>query len=140
MEGTTPETQIDRHKHIRCSICGKNMRSDTLKRHTKKHKDILTLPEEEARKELRSRHEVQLQREEKRQKLEEIAQQEGIPITLCTDISTTPTILDPKNLEEQLLHDNQIYLDKIDLGTHIATIIDKGTVREESLKIIIKRL
>ena len=43
------------------------MRSDTLKRHTNTHKDILTLSEEEARKELRSRHEVQLQHEEKRQ-------------------------------------------------------------------------
>ena len=134
MEGTTYETHHNRNKHICCSICGKSMRSDILKRHTKTHKDILSLNEEEARRELRIRHEVQLQREEKRQKLEEIAQQEGIPITLCTDISTTPTILDPKNLEEQLLHDNQIYLDKIDLGTHIATIIDKGTVRAESLK------
>ena len=81
-----------------------------------------------------------MQREEKRQKLEEIAQQEGIPITLGTDISTALSILNPKNLEEQLLHDNQLYLDKIELGTQIATIIDKGTVREESLKIIIKKL
>ena len=74
-----------------------------------------------------------MQREEKRQKLEEIAQQEDIPATLCTDIWTTPSILDSKNLEEPLLHDNQMYLDKIELGTQIATIIDKGTVRE-SLK------
>ena len=133
MEGTTYETHRNRNKHICCSICGKSMRSDILKRHTKTHKDIWSLPEEEARQELRIRHEVQTQREEKRQKLEEIAQQEGIPITLCID-TTTPTILDPKNLEEQLLQDNQIYLDKIELGTQIATIIDKGTVQEESLK------
>ena len=134
MEGTTPETHHNRNKHIHCSVCGKSMRSDNAKRHAKTHKDILTLPEEEARRELRIRHEVQLQREEKRQKLEEIAQQEGIPITLCTDTTTTTSILDPKNLKEELLHDNQIYLDKIDLGNQIATIIDEGTVREESLK------
>ena len=132
MEGTTPETQINRHKHIHCSICGKSMRSDHMKRHTKTHKDILSLPEEEARQELRIRHEVQLQREEKRQKLEEIAHQEGIPITLCTD-TTTPFIIDPKSLENQLLHDNQNYLNKIEVGTQVAIIIDKGTVREESL-------
>ena len=48
MEGTTPETQINRHKHIHCSIYGKSMRSDHMKRHTKTHKDILSLPEEEA--------------------------------------------------------------------------------------------
>ena len=128
MEGTTPETHHNRNKHIHCSVCGKSMRSDNAKRHAKTHKDILTLPEEEARKELRIRRDVQLQREGKRQKLEEIAQQEGIPITLCTDISTTLSILNPKNLEEQLLHDNQMYLDKIELGTQIATIIYKGTV------------
>ena len=92
MEGTTPETHHNRNKHIHCSVCGKSMRSDNAKRHAKTHKDILTLPEEEARKELRIRHEVQLQREEKRQKLEEIAQQEGIPITLCTDTTTTTSI------------------------------------------------
>ena len=70
------------------------------------------------------RREVHMQREEKRQKLKEIAQQEGIPITLCTDTTTT-SILDPKNLKEELLHENQIYLDKIELGNQIATIIDE---------------
>ena len=133
MERTTPEIHHNRNKHICCSICGKSMRSDHMKRHTKTHKDILSLPEEEARQELRIRHEVQTQREEKRQKLEEIAQQEGIPITLCNDISTTSSIIDPKSLEDQLLHDNQNYLNKIELGTQVAIIIDKGTVREESL-------
>ena len=32
-----------------------------------------------------------------------------------------------------MLDDNQYHLDKIELGKHVATIIDKGTVREESL-------
>ena len=73
-----------------------------------------------------------MQREEKRQKLEEITQQERIPVTLCAD-TTTPSTLDPKNLKEELLHNNQIYLDKIELGNQIATIINEGTVREESL-------
>ena len=134
------ESRKNGNKNIKCMICSRFIRSDHMKRHTKTHKDILSLGEEEARQELRSRHEVQMQREEKRQKLEEIAQQEGIPANLCTDISTTSFILDPKNLKEELLHDNQIYLDKIELGNQIATIIDEGTVREESLKIIIKRL
>ena len=91
MEGTIPETHHNRHKHIHCSICGKSIRSDHMKRHTKTHKDILSLPEEEARQELRNRHEVQMQRDEKRQKLEEIAQQEGIPVTVCADTTTPST-------------------------------------------------
>ena len=128
------ESRKNGNKNIKCVVCSRYIRSDHMKRHTKTHKDILSLGEEEARQELRSRHEVQMQREEKRQKLEEIAQQEGIPANLCTDISTTSFMLDHKNLKEELLHDNQIYLDKIELGNQIATIIDEGTVREESLK------
>ena len=128
------ESRKNGNKNIKCMVCSRFIRSDHMKRHTKTHKDILSLGEEEARQELRSRHEVQMQREEKRQKLEEIAQQEGIPANLCTDISTTSFMLDHKNLKEELLHDNQIYLDKIELGNQIATIIDEGTVREESLK------
>ena len=48
------------------------MLSNNLLRHQRTHKDILSLSEE-ARQELRNRHEVLMQREEKRQKLEEIA-------------------------------------------------------------------
>ena len=69
-----------------------------------------------------------MQRVEKRQQLEEFAQQEGIPLVL--DAETT---LDTTSLEDELLHNNQIDLDKIELGRQIAAIIDKDTVREESL-------
>ena len=56
------------------------------------------------------------------------AQQEGIPLVL--DAETT---LDTTSLEDELLHNNQIDLDKIELGRQIAAIIDKDTVRKESL-------
>ena len=60
--------------------------------------------------------------------MEEIAHEEGI--TLTRDAETT---LDTTSLEDELLHNNQIDLDKIELGRQIAAIIDKDTVREESL-------
>ena len=41
--------------------------------------------------------------------------------------------LDTTSLEDELLHNNQIDLDKIELRRQIAAIIDKDTVREESL-------
>ena len=56
------------------------MRSDTLQRHMKTHKDLLELPEEELKEELRSRHEIQAAKEEKRQKVIETAQSLGVSV------------------------------------------------------------
>ena len=106
------------------------MLSDKLKRHSQTHKDILTMSEEEAREELKARHATQLQREEKRQKIEEIAHQEGIPIP--KEIIEA-SVFEVENLREDLLKDNQLYHDKIELGKKIAVIIDEGVVQEESL-------
>ena len=106
------------------------MLSNKLKRHAKTHKDFLCMSEEEARNELRARHAIQLEREEKRQKIEEIAHQEGIP--LPKEIIEA-SVIDVENLREDLLKDNQLYYDKIEIGKTIAVIIDEGVVREESL-------
>ena len=75
----------DRHKTVRCNVCGRCMLSNKLKRHVRTHKDILTMSNEEARLELRNRNAVQMQREERRQNLMKIAQQENIPIHHCND-------------------------------------------------------
>ena len=45
------------------------MHSNNLKRQSKIHKDIMSMNEDEVRKELQARHAINLQREEKRQKL-----------------------------------------------------------------------
>ena len=118
----------DRHKKVRCLVCGKYIRSDTLKRHQRTHKDILTMNEDEVREELTARHAVSLAREEKRQKIEEMARKEGIP--LSKDIIDNG---DDGDLEDDLLKDNQLYLERIELGKKIAVILDKGVIREESL-------
>ena len=105
------------------------MRSNNLKRHELTHRDILMMTDDEIREELRARHATQVYREEKRQRIEEIAQQENIPIELCVQSSSSTL----NTLEEELLQTNQEYLEKIELGKRVAMIIDKGTVREESL-------
>ena len=64
-----------------------------------------------------------MRRVEKRQKLEEFAQQEGIPLTL--DAETT---LDTTSLEDEFLHNNQVDLNKIELRRQIAAIIAKDTL------------
>ena len=123
----------NRHKKVRCNICNRAIRSDHVNRHARTHADILAMSEDEVREELRNRHTVQIQREEKRQKVMEIAQQENIPIEHCNDVTIPTSTLDTANLERDLLQGNQDYLDKIQLGKEIVAIIDKGTVREESL-------
>ena len=125
----------NRNRTVRCNICGKFMLSKNLKRHGKTHKDILTMTEQEVREELRVRSAVKMEREGRRQRVVEIAHQENISIEHCSDIVqlTTPYALDFESLEEEMLHDNQNYLHKLELGNHVASIIDKGTVREESL-------
>ena len=106
------------------------MRSNNLKRHELTHRDILTMTDDEVREELRARDATRVYREGKHQRIEEIAQQENIPIDLCVQ-SSSRTL---KTLKEELLQTNQEYIEKIELGKQIALIIDEGTVREESLK------
>ena len=121
---------MTRHRKVICLVCEKTMDSDKLKRHNLIHKDLLSLPEEEVKEELRARHAVQLEREAKRQQIEKIALEEGI--SLPKEINGTQPI-DEENLRESLLQDNQVYLEKIELGKNISSILDEGIVREESL-------
>ena len=112
--------EVNRHKMLICDICGKSMRSDHLKRHRLIHNDLLSLPDHEFKEELRIIHAVKKEKERKQQHIDEIARENDIPVTL-------------EQLERKLLHNNKIYLDKIELGRNISVIIAKGVVQEESL-------
>ena len=127
--------KTDRHKVFRCKVCAKSIRSNNMTRHQRTHKDLLALSEEEAREELRARHEVAVGREQKRQKIEEIAQQEGVPLDLCTDVASSPTssTLLSLGLEGEMLRDNQEYREKIVLGREVVAILKKGVISEDSL-------
>ena len=121
----------NRHKTVRCKICCKSMYSYNLKRHSRTHKDILSLTDSKVVEELKARHAVKLKREERRQEIERIAQKHDIPIEYCEDGNTTS--LEIENMEDILLKNNQIYMEKIERGMRVAMIIDKGVVRKESL-------
>lgn len=94
------------------------------------HKDLLSLPEEEVKEELRVRHATQMERETKRQRIAELAQEMDLPIPEEISNEQVVTI---EELESSLLGDNQIYLKKIQLGKQIESILSKGVVLEESL-------
>ena len=111
------------------------MDSDKLKRHSSTHKDLLSLPEEEIREELRARHTLEVDRKEreaKQQRVEEIALQEGLTVPREI-IEASPEFHDEGDLREDLMKDRQLYLDKVELGKKIDTIIDEGVIPEESL-------
>ena len=115
------------NKQVRCLACSRCIRSDNLKRHAKTHNDLLSMTEDEARDELKARHAVKLEREQKRQKIEEIAHKEGLPLPKYI-IETSAN--DDVDLEGDLLKDNELYLERIELGKKIAVILDKGVIRE----------
>ena len=111
------------------------MRSDHLKRHIGNHNDILSMLDDELRKELHTRQSLHISRLKRQQEIEEIAKEEGIPIILCRGESAAlKNILDEDEKEEEdMLKDNQAYIEKIARGKRIFDILNKGIVREGSL-------
>ena len=106
------------------------MRDDKLQRHMKKHKDLLSLPEEELKKELRVRHAINIEREVKRKRIEEIALEEelSIPQELKAEKS-----LDKETVRNEMMMENEQYNAKIELGRIVADIIVEDSICEESL-------
>ena len=106
------------------------MRSNNLKRHMRKHRDIYSLDEETLRDEIKDRKRKYEDREKRKQLVLEIAEQEQVPLQCCVPSTTK---LHTSTLRQDMLQDNQDYLDKIELGKQIIAIINEGVVKEESL-------
>ena len=116
-----------------CLVCGKCMRSDVLQRHSDTHKDLLSLPEEEVKEELRVRHDDKVARTErtaKRQRIQEIAEEEGLSIP--KEVASEKTF-DKETVRKEMVEENQQYIAKIELGRMIASIIDEENIYEQSL-------
>ena len=92
----------DRHKQVECNVCLRKMRSDTLKRHMSKHRELHSLDEEEIRDEFKRRKKLRETREEREQLVRQIADDEGLPPEYC-DIETSDTE-DPIPVEVELLN------------------------------------
>ena len=116
-----------RNRKVVCSVCERVMDSDKLKRHTRIHKSLLSLKEEDVKKELRKRHKIKLEREAKRKRVEEIATREGLFIP--KEIQS----IDKESIRNELLVGNQLYEAKIELGRIVEDIIAEEGISEESL-------
>ncbi len=115
----------DRHKNVSCDVCGKSMRSNNLRRHRLIHKDLLSLPDDEIKEQLKIRHEIKKEREIKQQRVEEIARENGYEI---------PDEIEPfHEVRARCLRNYQLYLEKIELGRKVMEIIESGDVVYESL-------
>ena len=83
------ESQNDRHGQVECTVCFRKMRSDHLKRHMRKHRDLYSLDENGMREEIKERKRKHEDREARKQLVLEIAQQENAPLE-CIEIKTSP--------------------------------------------------
>ena len=118
------------HRQRQCTICKKWMRSDNLKGHMKTHKDLLDLSEDELEKELKVRHDVQQEKEEKRQQVVETAQNLGLSIP---DEVKESKVLDKDGLRSKLEKHHKAYLERVLYGEEISNILSEGKICEESL-------
>ena len=55
-----------RNKEVECKVCLRKMRSDTMKRHMRKHKDLYSLDENDIREEIKHRKRQHQNREERK--------------------------------------------------------------------------
>ena len=122
-----------------CAICKKWMRSDNLKAHMKRAdhqnhvtilKDLLDSTEELLEEALQAGHDIQQERDEKRQRLVETVH--DIELSVPEEVHD-PDSLNMDDLRELLLKDQQRYLKQIELGRNISYILDEGVIQEESL-------
>ena len=123
----------NRNKTVSCGVCKIPVRSDTLKRHMKMHKDLTSLPEEELEEELRLRHKNQKaekDQEQKRQKVVNTAKNIGV---IIPEEMRDPASIDESNVRDRLVKNNKVYLSRVKVGEIISKVLYEGEVREQSL-------
>ena len=123
----------DRHKIVVCDVCNKCMRSDNLKRHKQTHKDIFSLTDEEIKEELKARQEVNKKQQVKLQRIEDIAKENDLVVPEEVIRRKRKSVDKIDDVRARCLQNHQLYLEKIELGKQIATIIENGEVIYESL-------
>ena len=125
---------------LQCKVCHKYaIRSDNMKRHMRRadhqyhvtiHEYLLDLPGKQLEKVLQAGHDIQQERDERRQRLVETVH--DLELSASEEVHD-PNSLNMDDLRELLLEDQQRYLKQIELGRNISYILDEGVIQEESL-------
>ena len=124
----------NQHKQIQCEVCEKWIRKDNVQRHSTVHKDLLDLPEEEIKTELKRRHDEKVETERKRQKIIAIA--EKLEVSIPEELKVSDKVNDDDDEEDthqRLIRNNSIYLENVRIGMEIAHILTTSDIHEESL-------
>ena len=121
------------HRQRQCTICKKWMRSNNLKGHMKVHKDLLDLPDDQLEEELRARHDIQQEREAKIRKIEKIAKENDLAIPEEIVSRKRQSAEETDDVRARCLQNQRLYLEKIELGKQVASIIESSEVIYESL-------
>ena len=125
--------QTNRNRRVECDVCGKPMRSDNLKRHKQTHKDLLALPDNEIKKELEKRQEFKKKREEKIRKIGEIAKENGLAVPEEIISRKRGSADETDDVYTRCLQNHQLFLEKVQLGKKVASIVESGDVIYQSL-------
>ena len=125
--------QTNRNRRVECDVCGKPMRSDNLKRHKQTHKDLLALPDNEIKKELEKRQEFKKKREEKIRKIGEIAKENGLAVPEEIISRKRESADETDDVYARCLQNHQLFLEKVQLGKKVASIVESGDVIYQSL-------
>ena len=131
-----------KHRMVRCKVCARSMRSDHVKRHQRTHANLLAMDEEEIREELRARQTAAVDRDQKRREIEDIAQQEGIPMEVCTDVAepsssispSTSSVLTDIETDKLLLQRKEDFTNTLLFGKRIHKSLKRGNGLEEALE------
>ena len=132
------------YKRRQCVICGRSFSCrQNLWRHKKSvheksnHKcdvkilkDLLDSTEELLEEVLQAGHDIQQERDARRQRLVETVH--DLELSASEEVHD-PNSLNMDDLRELLLEDQQRYLKQIELGRNISYILDEGVIQEESL-------
>ena len=101
----------------------------------RKHRELFNLDGSEMREEMKQRKRQTDDREKGEQLVVEIAQQEGLPLECCDASSSMNLYVKGTELEERLLHNNEIYKQTIKLGEEINTLLLEKGIEEGTLEI-----
>ena len=122
-----------------CTICKKWMRSNHLARHMRRadhqyhvkiHKYLLDLPDKQLEVVLQAGHDIQQERDARRQRIVETVQNLELS---APEEDQHSKLIDDSCVRQRLINSNKMYLERLRLGETISNILDEGVIREESL-------
>ena len=96
------------------------------------HRKLYTLDDDEIRDEIKRRKKLWETKEGREQLVRQIAEEEKLPLEYC-NMEVVDDALNPISIKKQLVDDDQIYKRKIELEKIISNVLEKRSVREDSL-------